>query len=77
MICLTVSYRVIGCQPGLLSKDLHGSRPKSDFVVVGKQDIGPAGTFKDSVRRTTLAFDRPAYPEQLGQAFGALTDGQW
>src|ERR1022692_3762892 len=39
-----------------------------DSVVVGKQDIGPAGPFQDSVGCATLTFDAPADPEQRGQS---------
>ena len=44
--------QVFGRQASLL----HGRGAKSDSVVVGKQDIGPAGTLEDSVGRTTLTF---------------------
>lgn len=59
--------QVSGRQAGLLGEDFHGRGPKSDSVVVGKKDIGPAGAFEDPVGRATLTFDPPANPEQRGQ----------
>lgn len=60
--------QVRGSQAGLPGEDLHGRGAKSHPVVVGKKDIGPAGTFEDSVGRAGLAFDPPADPEQRSQS---------
>ena len=59
--------QILGLEAGLFRKDFHRCGAERDPIMVGKQQIGPAGTFQDPMRGSTLAFDAPSDAKESRQ----------
>ena len=71
---LRLLLNVAGFEAGLLGEHFQRNRSQCGPIMIGKQDVGPAGS-PENAMRTFLALDTPPRPKQRGESFPRFDRG--